>query len=198
MELTTRTFRARSENNNMIKACTSVLTGCAIAFALVFGLTQPSAANNNAAGRPIALHLTASQSTYSEGQPILLKVEAVNESPDVVAVRQVAPWHAVTLTVMRDGAPIKPTGNVAPLDWRFGANAMLKPGQSYVYRWRTDSPTHTPVYFNALSYWGYPSLPPGHYTIVASPSIVSVFNHGRPVGPDAAATSNSLNIVIAK
>lgn len=146
--------------------------------------------------KPIALRISASQLIYPSGQPIMVKIEAINQSAGPIALQQVSPWHAARLIITRDGAPVKANGEGSSLDWRFSAQALLRPRQAYAYHWHRDAPSYAYTYFNALTYWGYAALPPGRYTIVAQPVMVSAFSHGHALGPDAATASNELRIYV--
>ena len=120
----------------------------------------------------VRLRLTTSQHTFAAGQPILLKVEAVNISEEVIAVSEVVPWTAAQLVVARDGDVIAfDPLSLAGQRSSFPAQFKLQPGEAYAYRYAEALPTGAGLqFFYPLSNWGYPqTLPSGHYTIVALP-----------------------------
>jgi hypothetical protein len=163
------------------------------------GTVAHSRASNIGAPRyAIVLRISASQTTYNEGEPIQLKVEAINISGDEVLIRQVAPWHAVTLAITRDGAAVPRTGSVLSADWPFSADAKVQPGRSYIFQWREATPPYTPIYYNPISDWGYRLLPPGKYTIVAYDYDASTRTHHHSLDVSANEPSNVLHITVQR
>ena len=166
------------------------------------GLQAPTTTHSDAAVStgvtkpdPLSIELFASQRSFSSAEPVLLKVQVRNETSDVIAIRQVTPWHAVTLLLVKDGKTIEPLRPPAQQDWLFSADAILHPGDSYAYHWYDNgNPSHTFLDFNPITFWGYATLQPGHYQIMAAPLIVEGWRNGHSVYFSRNVRSNAVSI----
>ena len=118
---------------------------------------------------PVVLGLDVSKHVFYEGEPILIRITAVNRSSQAVAVLQNSPWEAAILVITEGGRTVIPSNGASGVRNRNPIFAPLQPGQNWIYQSYSD-----PQHYYALSNWGYNQLPPGHYTIVASPEITSV------------------------
>lgn len=182
----------------------------AAALALVAVFLSPSAAS--AVGTPttnivrpgtvpvahlLGLRLSSLKRSFVEGEPILLKVEVENDSAETLLVQKVVAWKATSLIVLRDGMDlVKPISPAAPIGWKFPGVARLQPGDSYTYQWIAPGTPQTVTDYSPLTYWGYPSLRPGHYTVIAVPGILGGLRPLRKFQEDPKTQSNRVEITI--
>lgn len=146
----------------------------------------------------LELHLTASQTTYRVGDPVLVKLEVFNRSSDVIAVSDVVPWDAATLVLLRDGTVVAPSSSsVSGWHTRFPGQPKVQPGQSYAYRYWGSLGSGPTAFFYPITDWGYwQRLPAGHYTIIATPHMVVGMHSRQWFHADKHNASNAVQIDI--
>jgi hypothetical protein len=144
-----------------------------------------------------ALRLSTSSATYKVGEPILLKLELINQSSGPLVIQPLTPWDAAELIVLRNGSEkVHASGSPSPKHWKSIAQMQLNPGETYAFRsWQPDAPSGV-AYFHPLSYWGYQQLPAGQYTIFATPLPVSAYFGGRHTEPRRDDRSNAVQIIV--
>ena len=168
--------------------------------ALVFAISvlSQTSAHSGPTNDPIAIRLTVLNRIVKVGNPVLIKVEIVNQSSQNISLRDRAPWEMVKLSIHAGEKVVQPTGSIAPLDYMTPIYPILHPGEARTYRFRSTSPNGSDE-FHSISDWGYQHLPAGQYTITASPVFVGVFGTTTkmlPVSPEN--RSNSLSIEVRR
>lgn len=144
----------------------------------------------------LSLRLAVQNIHVVEGQPILIKVDAVNRSPEVTTLDVQTPWDAVQVNLLRDGATIRPAEPAAFLHWGFQPEITLQPADSYTYHWRDPSVGIGDYY--PLSCWGFKQLlPAGQYTIYVSPAHLIGRRTGHWISPARNSISNKIKFTIS-
>lgn len=173
----------------------------------IFSLAQQSAATatpyhfdtKNALISPgdrLEMRLTTDRSTYATSEPIKVSVQVTNLLSQNLAVIAVAPWEAVTLVVFKNGAsPLPVPTNRSTHHWRMPLDTVLKSGEAFTYRWSDVDPTAMPDYYD-ISNWGYASLPPGHYTLIAWPFAAGSDVQGKAFGLNRKSHSNAVDVTV--
>ena len=167
-----------------------------VALVLTFSLLSQYPGYSDPTNDPIAIRLTVLNRIVKVGNPVLIRVEIVNQSSQNISLRDRAPWEMVKLSIHAGEKVVQPTGSIAPLDYMTPIYPILHPGEAHTYRFRSTSPNGLDE-FHSISDWGYQHLTPGQYTITASPVFVGVFGTTTkmlPVSPEN--RSNSLSVEV--
>ena len=115
-----------------------------------------------------AVHLETQERAYRVNQPVLIKMELVNKSDDLLAVVPEAPWYITDLVVHdRRGSVVQPTTKKFPARGSPGS-FLMQPHSTQLLRW--GNLNNEPEEWVDLGKWGYAPLPPGEYTITAIPT----------------------------
>jgi hypothetical protein len=153
-----------------------------ISFITFSALTIAQAVSTAPLGTPpenlVELRLDALKPVVRKSEPILVRVSALNHSSEVIGVIQYVPWEVVDIHVLSDGHAIIPSRIGSGIRNRGAITAMLRPGQSWIFEAYSDPGSYYP-----LSSWGYWEVPPGRYTIFATPHFGIHIRSSRRWGP---------------
>ncbi len=129
--------------------------------------STPAPVTANALSAPenlVELRLDALKHVVRKGERILVRVTALNRSSEIIGVMQLVPWEVVDLHVLSDGHAIIPSRIGSGIRNRGAISAVLRPGQSWIFQTYVDPGSYYPI-----EAWGYWQVPPGRYTIFATP-----------------------------
>jgi hypothetical protein len=122
---------------------------------------------------PAVLRLEALKPVFKGGEPVLIKISALNRSSGVIDAAPVTPWEATYLVLIRNGHTLLTSGSPSGIRNRGIGSETLRPGESWIYQaWADQQP------YTSVTNWGYWKVPPGNYIIVAVPEETPIMVRG--------------------